>query len=623
LNLTAILSAAQNVIIYANGQNLSSGLGYLSVIYNFTGPGRYNISAVFSGSQNYTGNFSVFWVTADDTTDPSIDSFSAFPQFVAGAENVTFTANVLDNGNLSAVWYAVSNDSGQLASGPMALDENGLHQANYSASLTLGQYRSIAYANDTYSNVVNSSIAVFQVAQRGNFSVAAADRNGSLATIRSISVLHANSSAAKALAASSANLSNSVPAGLWDIAFSAGFNLTLRSVNLSDGFNGSVRLDENISAAGISLPANAVRFTGVVAAQADFNFSSATLQLAYDDAGFTSEGRIASFACHNWNMAARACSSAWTEMTASSVFDTSVNTAAINTTSLSGFAIAETFACGDGIQDAGETSGTCCEDAGCSSGTCDTGTHACAQPSSGGGSGGGGGGGAGSSAEIEEEVAAAVLEITSYPEQLDVSENGTAYMAVTVRNPTSANLTAVRVSVAGCDGCLISAQPEQTELAPLATIVFQLSFFNASDALLVLTAQSDQGASQPVALLAQVYCQPGKLRCSGSALETCTGGSWALNETCVEGCANNACVYKETCREGAQRCSQNRLQRCANAAWQTAEYCWLGCDGNACSTQQAFENMPSAYVLVAVTVALLFLGWGRRRKQDINNAGLN
>ena len=78
-------------------------------------------------------------------------------------------------------------------------------------------------------------------------------------------------------------------------------------------------------------------------------------------------------------------------------------------------------------------------------------------------------------------------------------------------------------------------------------------------------------------------CTNNDLQCSGNVLEICKNGTWTTQETCKNGCANNACKPDTTtCTNNDLQCNGNVLEICKNGNWTTQETCKNGCANNAC-----------------------------------------
>ncbi len=84
-------------------------------------------------------------------------------------------------------------------------------------------------------------------------------------------------------------------------------------------------------------------------------------------------------------------------------------------------------------------------------------------------------------------------------------------------------------------------------------------------------------------------CTEGAKQCSGTKIQTCTGGTWvdgtdcsATSQTCEAGACTGGTT---TCTEGAKQCSGTKVQICQNNAWVDSVDCATNsqtCEAGAC-----------------------------------------
>jgi hypothetical protein len=108
--------------------------------------------------------------------------------------------------------------------------------------------------------------------------------------------------------------------------------LVLDEVMISQ-FSDPIKFDH--PSASISIPGIGVGTIFVYEVQ--LTYSSAYLEMKYDDTKITDESRVSIYKCENWNFGRRTCNSNWNNVQAN--IDTIRNTVKINTTQLSAFVI--------------------------------------------------------------------------------------------------------------------------------------------------------------------------------------------------------------------------------------------------------------------------------------------
>jgi len=150
INLSTILNTGTGTIdLYKNGALINNGLSPRSNMTNFTSLGIYNITAIYSGNENYTASSESWNVTVIDTTKPLI-SFGA---------RTTNTSSLSQNwiyANVTASDYLFSNISIYLynTTGIVFTNVSGssAYYLNYT-NLADGTYFLNATVNDTSGNM--------------------------------------------------------------------------------------------------------------------------------------------------------------------------------------------------------------------------------------------------------------------------------------------------------------------------------------------------------------------------------------------------------------------------------------------------------------------------------------
>ena len=92
-------------------------------------------------------------------------------------------------------------------------------------------------------------------------------------------------------------------------------------------------------------------------------------------------------------------------------------------------------------------------------------------------------------------------------------------------------------------------------------------------------------------------CTDGTKLCEGSTLRICQNGAYT-EQTCTNGCADNACVVVDVCTNGTKKCGGddgNTLLTCNNGQWDRSE-CTNGCIDNDCAASTTGEDSCTASV---------------------------
>lgn len=145
LNAT-LINRNGTVYLYKNDTLINSGSSPLSNYTLFNSVGLYNITTIYSATQNYTSSSETFWVNATDNAIPSLTvlSPSNTSYFVVQLIRINFSAS--DLSGISSLWYYNTT-------------ANVSFTSETYINLTNQGYTFIFYANDSYNNIVNKSIS--------------------------------------------------------------------------------------------------------------------------------------------------------------------------------------------------------------------------------------------------------------------------------------------------------------------------------------------------------------------------------------------------------------------------------------------------------------------------------
>ncbi len=159
--------------VVSNSSLASSHFFQLSPLENGT-TYYYNITVCDqAGNCNTTGPYN--FTTLVDTTPPTLGSFLVNGKttvIVNQYDNVTFTAGVTDNINVSSVWVEIVNVDGTAVNLTMSYDGGNNYSAVFNATKS-GLYNLTLYANDSYGNLAvwNSTAEPRNFSAYGYFSL--------------------------------------------------------------------------------------------------------------------------------------------------------------------------------------------------------------------------------------------------------------------------------------------------------------------------------------------------------------------------------------------------------------------------------------------------------------------
>ena len=147
-------NGAGTIKLYNNGTLINQGTSPLSNLTNFTIVGSYNITTIYDGNANYTGDFETWYVnvTELDVTPPQISLLH--PQNISYNSvqtQLNYTAS--DNVGLNACWYSTN----------LGVTNTTITCGQNITDLSSGQGSSTwkVYANDSKGNQNSSSVTFF------------------------------------------------------------------------------------------------------------------------------------------------------------------------------------------------------------------------------------------------------------------------------------------------------------------------------------------------------------------------------------------------------------------------------------------------------------------------------
>gem|GEM_PF-5512926 len=154
LNATLITGDSGNLYLYNNGTLINNGTSPISNLTTFSNVGLYNISAHYTGSENYTSDWSLSWwinvTEGPDGIPPQVSII--YPKNTTYDKNVTelnYTAS--DETALDSCWYSLNGGATNSSRQDCGTNWTGLTSTEGSNTWTL-------YVNDTGGNENSSSV---------------------------------------------------------------------------------------------------------------------------------------------------------------------------------------------------------------------------------------------------------------------------------------------------------------------------------------------------------------------------------------------------------------------------------------------------------------------------------
>ncbi|MBW2975796.1 hypothetical protein KY366_08825, partial [Candidatus Woesearchaeota archaeon] len=162
-----VTPAAGYIEVYRNGTLINNGNNEISNYSQYNIPGIYNITALYSETQNYTSSYETHLITVEDTNAPNITIITPLNSDILGW-TILLRANITDY-NLADVWYEIRNgtidgpviDSGDMDNLSGNLFNSTLHTNETwpynTGSLNSTNLTFVVYANDSSGNTRNAS----------------------------------------------------------------------------------------------------------------------------------------------------------------------------------------------------------------------------------------------------------------------------------------------------------------------------------------------------------------------------------------------------------------------------------------------------------------------------------
>ncbi len=163
VNVTTELLSGEGIIqLFQDGILTNQGTSPLNNLTTYAVLGIYNLTSFYPTTQNFTSNFSTFFITVQDTTAPSIISDACLPDPSLLGEFVTCNATITDNLQIDTVSALINLSNGSLAS-PLVSNVSDIYTFTINTSL-LGAHIVQWFANDTSDNQVSDTNQTFTVA---------------------------------------------------------------------------------------------------------------------------------------------------------------------------------------------------------------------------------------------------------------------------------------------------------------------------------------------------------------------------------------------------------------------------------------------------------------------------
>jgi len=521
VNVTSILNIPGNITIYRNGTEILNGSSPLNYLMNTTNTtlGIHEITAVFSGDQNYISTSDTNILEIVDTVPPMINTPTIFPRLISNSYNVTISADVTDNYAIGLIWFNVSNStwSEDVTSDlPYTYDTENLDN---------GIYDVIIFANDTTQNHVNASAGSFDIVDETQLVLNFFDHNFSDLTVDEIDILYSSTENIFQTYQNVTNVSESLPSGLWDVYIDYNFDVMYEKLN-STNTTRNISLDYEIDESTLTLPPNVLFFATTISTETDADFERALIEFAFDNSSFINQNRTVSYACHNWDMLSRSCLGSWNDITENTTINTTTGIATVETSETSAFSIGESYSCGDGVIDAGETCNTCPQDAG-----------SCPPPVT---SSPGGG-----SSYTPPKPKKKEIMITTEDELTFVKSSS---FIITVENTGDVDLTEVSlISDSDCDTCEIKISPKNVDLeagkADNFLIEFSGNIMGVYETIFFLNSEENVTNSS-ITTINLLECDSDEVKCDNLNFMYCDQGKWNLKETCNYKCTDLGCEMR-------------------------------------------------------------------------------
>ena len=158
INATLIEPTGKTVTVYKDGSSVSSGSSPLLFDYNFTVPGLFNITAVYSGNENYTSSSKTYFVTVNDVFRPNVTLINPANSTTDYDGDVTFEYKVLDAGNVTKCDLIIDGSVNETHNDP----KKGT-VLSFTKSLTDGNYTWTVNCSDSADNYADGGLYGLEV----------------------------------------------------------------------------------------------------------------------------------------------------------------------------------------------------------------------------------------------------------------------------------------------------------------------------------------------------------------------------------------------------------------------------------------------------------------------------
>lgn len=328
--------------------------------YNFT-PHTINVSkegylnTAITETINESKIIHVMLSPSPDQNLPVIDNYEILPLLIPYGDSVQIGVNASDDLAIDEVWANITDPSG--AHHHVVLINNDYVQWPTSV---VGTYNITIFAEDTSFNVVNVSDS-FYVEDLVYFNLTVLDSSDEgISTDLDVYVAGTQQNVYTGHDSDGEfNISLvEYEYELLFLVFSDEFELLLRRVPLSSGFNKNLGLDN---------PPPQDDFEYIYAVETDYPFEDARARIYYEDMDFDNESNIKVYTCEDWEFDGQECDDDWDELD-NVTLNTDDEYAEFVVSDFSAFAIREDSYCGDGWCGPGETTSNCPDDCYCDDG---------------------------------------------------------------------------------------------------------------------------------------------------------------------------------------------------------------------------------------------------------------
>ena len=272
-------------------------------------------------------------ISANDSTIPVFVSTIARPAAVINGSDVTINANVEDNIQVDSVWANITlpdNSSHFVSAGSLPY----VYTTNVSQ---IGTHTVTFYANDSSGNNATAT-KTFQVAEPVNMSMNVTVEVGITVNVTSDVDLIVYTRGTSDEITTRENINGSESILLPDVPVDLFFNTTfgndsrsttINNLNLSASTGGEISFsDPTVSG-----------YLTVYAVNTSFTFDNASVEISYENSGYSDEANLQLHKCDNFDMATETCLSGFNDITSSATQDTDNDKFTYVTTSFSGFGI--------------------------------------------------------------------------------------------------------------------------------------------------------------------------------------------------------------------------------------------------------------------------------------------